>query len=192
MEKKARKKWRYLIPIFLILLGLVGYNIFLYHYDTQFTGGYDAAYLSNQKYAKVFNVWDLTYSGVINAYGESPSIERIWTARKNAPFYRAVYPGFDMIYLWNEAYQTNRMAYLVVTSETLRFGKYDIGLGSAREDVWQAYGNDLRISEKNLAGDRDDFPDIDEGYSGDDWCGLLFAYDMDGIVTMMLYRAPFF
>jgi len=77
-------------------------------------------------------------------------------------------------------------------SETLRFGKRQIGIGSTRDDVQKAYRRDEKVDQEDLAYCAINFPGVEEGYYGESWCFILFCYDADGKVVSMAMQPSAF
>ncbi|MEZ4627880.1 MAG: hypothetical protein R2912_07285 [Eubacteriales bacterium] len=79
---------------------------------------------------------------------------------------------------------------MTVWGESIKFGRKQIGVGSSREEVHKAYENEPIISQSELAFSLEDFPNLDEGYFGEDWSRILFCYNDAGIVTSMAFEPP--
>ena len=184
-----------------IVLGLfVCIAIFFFamcNYDSQYTDyGRKAEYLSNRGYARVFKVNRLNYQNLFKKYGvpikeETQAIPRVTDRR--VVFMQ--YPSFELCCVeYQETDETVARALylLIVLDDTLQFGRSQIGIGSTREEVHRAYAKDPMISAKELAYSAEDYPNVDEGFYGEDWSRILFCYDDNGVVESMAYQPPAF
>jgi len=196
MERKKRKK-----KVFLIVL-LVVFGLFIacftagYIYDQQFMPYYRASYLSDRGYARALGVAALDYEAIQKKYGE-PESQSVWVDSTDADreLVAYQYPKFELVYTdaeYPSGDVIRRIVLIVITSEDIRFGRMDIGIGSTREDVQKAYAEDPKIDEDKLEYSATIYPDVDEGFSGEDWCRILFCYDENGKVESMAYEPSAF
>ncbi|MEA4949375.1 MAG: hypothetical protein VB034_09505 [Eubacteriales bacterium] len=191
-------KRRKLLPSFILILFLLvsGYQAKLI-YDQQFIGFNRAAkYLSTSMYAKVLRLDGFNEESILREYGK-PSCQVRYADQKNGGRILTLgqYLAFDVLYVYADWYACepyNNLILLVVKDDSFRFGRLDIGIGSTREDVRRAYGKDPAISAKELAYSAEDYPNVDEGFYGEDWCRILFCYDDNGVVESMAYQPPAF
>ena len=185
----------------LVLLGLivivVALLVMMCHYDRQFTDyGRKAEYLSNFGYARVFNVNRLKYESISKKYGipikeETQAIPGV--TDRCVVFMQ--YPSFELCcveYKETDGTVARALYLLIVLDDTLQFGRNQIGIGSTREEVHRAYAKEPAISAKELAYSAEDYPDVDEGFYGEDWSRILFCYDDNGVVESMAYEPPAF
>ena len=185
----------------LVLLGLivivVALLVMMCRYDQQFTDyGRKAEYLSNRGYARVFKVNRLKYDSISNEYGlpikeETQAIPEVTDRR----LVFMQYPSFELCcveYKETDGTVARTLYLLIVLDDTLQFGRNLIGIGSTREEVHRAYAKEPAISAKELAYSAEDYPDVDEGFYGEDWSRILFCYDENGIVESMAYEPPAF
>jgi hypothetical protein len=167
------------------------------HYDKQFTDyGRNAEYLSNFGYARAFNVNRLDYESLSQKYGTP--INKETQAIPDSTDKRIIfmhYPSFEMCcveYKETDGTVARALYLLIVLDDTLQFGRNQIGIGSTREEVHRAYAKEPAISAKELAYSAEDYPDVDEGFYGEDWSRILFCYDDNGVVESMAYQPPAF
>ena len=179
------------------LLALIALLIALCNYDSQYSDyGRKAEYLSNRGYARVFKVNRLNYQNLFKKYGmpikeETQAIPEVTDRR--VVFMQ--YPSFELYcveYQETDGTVARALYLLIVLDDTLQFGRNQIGIGSTREDVHRAYANDPAISVKELAYSAEDYPNVDEGFYGEDWSRILFCYDDNGVVESMAYQPPAF
>ena len=190
-----RKKLGFMIAIVIVLALAVSYLIAIYFYDREMTDyGRDSNYLSNRGYARALGLSDFKYDSML---------ERLGSPVKQTVLPEADQLGNTLIFLeypdFRAAYvdiprangSTRKALYLVtVWGESIRFGRKQIGVGSSREEVHKAYEKEPIISQSELASSSEDFPNLDEGYFGEDWSRILFSFDDAGIVTSMAYEPP--
>jgi len=185
----------------LVLLGLtvivVALLIMMCHYDHQFTDyGRKAEYLSNFGYARAFNVNRLKYESIYQKYG-TPVKEETLAIPDSTDGHLVLmqYPSFTMCYVeytYPNGTIERSLYLLIVQDDAIQFGRKKIHIGSTREEVRRAYAKEPAISAKELAYSAEDYPDVDEGFYGEDWSRILFCYDEDGIVESMAYQPPAF
>jgi hypothetical protein len=191
-------KKRKVIPSLVLALFLLvsGYKAKLI-YDQQFIGyNRTAKYLSTSMYAKALHLDGLNEKSILREYGAPSSFVR-HTDQKNGDriLIHGQYATFDVWYVYTDWYAGepyNNLVLLVINDDSIRFGRLDIGIGSTREDVHRAYANDPAISAKELAYSAEDYPNVDEGFYGEDWSRILFCYDNNGVVESMAYQPPAF
>lgn len=184
-----------------IVLGLfVCIAIFFFvmcNYDSHSTDyGRKAEYLSNRGYARVFKVNRLKYQSISKEYGipikeETQAIPGVTDRR--VVFMQ--YPSFELCcveYKETDGTVARALYLLIVLDDTLQFGRNQIGIGSTREEIHRAYAKDPAISAKELAYSAEDYPNVDEGFYGEDWSRILFCYDDNGVVESMAYEPPAF
>ena len=189
---------RKVIPSLILILFLLvsSYQAKLI-YDQQFIGYNRAAkYLSTSMYAKTLRLDGFNEESILREYG-SPSSQTRYTDQKNGDriLIHSQYATFDVWYVYTDWYADepyNTLILLVIKNDSLRFGRLDIGIGSTREDVHRAYANDPVISAKELVNSAEDYPNVDEGFYGEDWSRILFCYDDNGVVESMAYQPPAF
>jgi hypothetical protein len=193
--------------IFLIVLGVVFACVFAFFFVTRhyFIGlildhvnqpGRNAKYLSDDGYANTLGVADLDDEDILEKYGE-PENQECWVSESNPDvnILDCVYPSFNALYVVSKTTNGENKYYLTllrITDENLRFGKLHIGIGSTRLAVRLAYLFDKKISKKELAYSAKDYPGVDEGFYGEDWCRILFCYDENGRVESMAYEPSAF
>lgn len=196
-----KRKWKELPFAFKLVLAIVliaaALFIAMCNYDTQFTDyGRNAAYLSNFGYARAFKVNRLSYEAISKKY-EDPVKEETRVIPESADRHIVLmqYPSFEMICVEFEKTDgtTGRsLALLIVQSDTIYFGKQAIHVGSTREEVNRAYAQEPKISADELAYSAEDYPEVDEGFYGEDWSRILFCYDGEDTVESMAYEPPAF
>ncbi len=196
MERKKRKKKVFLI-VLLAVFGLFSACFTAgYIYDQQFMPYNRASYLSDRGYARALGVAALDYEAIQKKYGE-PENQSYWVPESNSDvsIRDCVYPRFKVRYVVSKSIDGENkyyLALLTITDEDIRFGRMDIGIGSTREDVQKAYAEDPKIDEADLEYSSRDYPGVDEGFSGEDWCRILFCYDENGKVESMAYEPSAF
>jgi len=183
---------RRIFKIALISLGIlvVIFCIMLYFNDHQgCCGEHAAAYLSTRGYTRELGLKKFDEESILHVYG-APNTHTRWveTEQNDRTLILDQYSTFDALYVytdWYEGEPYNELIQIVFKSDTLRFGRKKIGIGSSMEEVRKAYQRDEKIDEEDLAYSTDDFPDVDEGYYGDSWSRILFSYDENGKVDSM-------
>ncbi|MEZ4627881.1 MAG: hypothetical protein R2912_07290 [Eubacteriales bacterium] len=102
---------------------------------------------------------------------------------------------FDVLYVYADWYKHepyNELIQITFKSETLRFGKRQIGIGSTRDDVQKAYRRDEKVDQEDLAYCAINFP---RGRGWILWRELVLYpvfYDADGKVTSMAMQLSAF
>jgi len=192
-----RKKHGCLIVFLICLVLVVSWFISAYNYDRQMTDyGRRSNYLSNRGYARALGLSDFKYDTVLKKLGSPvnqtvlPEADQLGNTLVflEYPDFRAAYVEIPRV---NGS--TRKALYLVtVWGESTKFGKKQIGVGSSREEVHKAYEKEPVISQSELAFSSEDFPNIDEGYFGEDWSRILFSFDEAGFVTSIAYEPPSF
>ena len=150
-----------------------------------------SAYLSTSGYASELGLDQFSYDAFQAVYGKPTSIDR-WFDEKNSG--REVelhqYASFDVLYLVDtsaagDEYLT--FLQIVVKEDNLRFGKSKIGIGSRRLAVQIAYMFEEKLSKKEIEYESHDYPEVEEGYYGENWWRVLFSYDASGEVDSFAY-----
>ncbi len=166
-------------------------------WDSQYTDyGRNAKYFSDRAYAHALGIPSLRYNPLTDRYhyGKPEKTERwVEEAYPDITMVKHTYPNFDALFIASQdmdGTEDLHMILIVVTNENLRFGRMKIGLGSTMDEVHQAYAEDPQMDAEDLVYCADDFPHVDEGYYGDDWCRILFRYDAQGKVESMAYASP--
>lgn len=197
MKKTALRKNAFLIGLLLAITLFLSSYILLCRYDNRFTDyGRKSNYLNNFGYARVFKVNRLDTELIYKKHGD-PICEstQTMTSQKNVRIVYARYPAFEMAYTetMDESGSTeNHIFLMIVLDETIQFGWKKIGIGSTKEEVHQAYAKEPMIDTKELAYSAEVYPDVDEGFYGEDWSRILFCYDDAGRVISMAYEPPAF
>jgi len=194
MVHKARG---WLIAALIVAALSIAYFIFVFHYDSRLTDyGRKAEYLSTRGYARVLGLRGFDAKDIVKRFGvpvrQTRWIDPVYPERE---LVRDAYPAFDTISVTGEHSDGTiyKIVFLVVfKDESLRFGKMKIGIGSTKEEVHRAYAKDPIIEADELICSAHDYPDVDEGYFGEDWSKILFCYDEAGKVESMAYEAPAF
>lgn len=191
----SKAKFKFIILSLFVCVAIFFFVMCIY--DSHSTDyGRKAEYLSNRGYARVFKVKRLNYQYISKEYGIP--IKEETQAIPGSMDRRVVimqYPFFKMCcveYKETDGTVARALYLLIVLDDTLQFGRNQIGIGSTREDVRRAYGKDPAISAKELAYSAEDYPNVDEGFYGEDWCRILFCYDDNGVVESMAYQPPAF
>lgn len=191
----THKKRGYLIAFLVVLALVMSYLIFVYFYDREMTDyGRDSNYLSNRGYARALGLSDFKYDSIQKSLG-SPVKQTVLPDADDLEntLVFIEYPDFRAAYVEiPRPNGTTRKALYLVTiwGESIRFGRKQIGVGSSREEVHKAYGKEPIISQSELAFSSEDFPNLDEGYFGEDWSRILFSFDDAGFVTSIAYEPP--
>ena len=191
-----RKRGCLIAFLICFVLGL-SWLIAVFIYDSKTTDyGRRSNYLSNRGYARALGVSDFRYEPLLKKLG-SPVQQTVQPEADQLgnTLVFLEYPDFRAAYV--EIPRANGSArkalYLVtVWGESIKFGRKQIGIGSSREEVHKAYEKEPTISQSELAYSAGEFPNLDEGYYGEDWSRILFCYDDAGIVTSIAYEPPAF
>ena len=192
---KSKKRFKVVI-IGLVLVFIVLFVV-VFHYDTQFTDyGRKAEYLSNYGYARAFKVNRLDYESIFKKYGV-PIEEEIQAIPESSDRHIVLmqYPSFEMTCVEFEKADGSigrNVAFIVVQNDTIHFGTEKIHIGSTQEEVHRAYAKEPMVSTEELAYSAEDYPNVDEGFYGEDWSRILFCYDENGVVESMAYEPPAF
>ncbi len=192
-----RKKHGCLIAFLICLVLAISWLVSVYIYDSQMTDyGRHSNYLSNRGYARALGLSDFRYDSMLKKLGAPvkqtvlPEADQLGNTLVflEYPDFRAAYVEIP------EANGSTRKALYLVTvwGESIKFGRKKIGVGSSREEVHKAYEKEPVISQSELAFSSEDFPNLNEGYFGEDWSRILFSFDDAGIVTSMAYEPPSF
>lgn len=197
MVQKNRKVCRPLRWIALSVPALlVAVFVCLWQYDRQFLPVHKAAYLSDFGYARALGLRRLDSDAIRRTYGEPDETEfRADPLQDDRMLIVCAYPNFQAVYVENthpSGKVVRRLILLEITSDTLRFGRDQIGLGSTRKQIQAAYARDEAIEAGDLLDSARDYPVVSEGYYGQNWCRILFCYDEQGIVTSMAYEPSAF
>ena len=157
---------------------------------------YRARYLSTSGYFKELKLSSLEHEDIHKELGMPVSSKR----EKHADNPDVVvvcesYPGVAVQYSeiteWNGAL-TKYTRCITITGKDYQFGRLKIGIGSPRVLVRFAYLLDQKIDSNELTYSATTFPNVDEGFYGDDWSRILFSYDDAGFVTAIAYEPPSF
>lgn len=181
---------------FLVMLALVmSYLIYVYFYDREMTDyGRDSNYLSNCGYARALGLSDFKYDSILKSLGSPVKTIVLPDADDlGNTLVFLEYPDFRAAYVEMPRPNgtTQKALYLVtVWGESNKFGRKQIGVGSSREEVHKAYEKEPIISQSELAFSAEDFPNISEGYFGEDWSRILFSFDDAGFVTSIAFEPP--
>ena len=159
-------------------------------------GEHRAAYLFTRGYSRELGLTRFDEESILRAYGK-PLSRTKWVAseQNDQTLILDQYRSFDVLYVsvdWYEGKHYNDLIQIVVKSNTLRFGRKEIGIGSTKEEVQRAYKRDEKITDEELAYSAVDFPDVDEGYYGEKWSRILFCYGEDGKVISMAMQPSAF
>ena len=183
--------------VLLLIVTTVSCFIVMCNFDSQLADyGRTAKYLSNFGYARAFEVSSLDYESLIKKYGVPTKEESkdILESTGNRIIHLE-YPEFNMACVeFKEADGTMKKSLflIVVKDDSIRFGRKSIRIGSTREEVHRAYAQEPPISTDELKNSAEDYPNVDEGFYGEDWSRILFCYDENGIVESMAYEPPAF
>jgi len=157
---------------------------------------YQAVYLNTSGYAKELKLSALDYEDIQKEYGAPTGIEcEQSTVNPDVLLVCNEYSGVSVHY----SEQTNfngalvKYIYLIsITGNDVRFGPLNIGIGSSRMRVRIAYLLDQKIESDGLIYSAEHFPDVNEGFYGDNWSRILFSYDENGkVVSMALEPSEF-
>lgn len=195
--QKSNKLRRLLLKVALFILALpVVAFICLWQYDQQFLREHKAAYMPDYGYARALGLWRLDDDEIERKYGEPNETEyRTDPKQKSRTLIVCSYPDFQAVYVEDTLVSGKIVHHLIlleVTSESPRFGRNRIGLGSTREEVQDAYSRDEKIEPEKLLENARDYPNVSEGYYGQNWSRILFCYNEQGEVVSMAYEAPAF
>lgn len=169
----------------------------LYYDDHQgCCGEHTAAYLPTSRYSRELGLKRFDEESILQVYGAPATCIR-WVDHDNndRTLILDQYPMFDVLYVYADWYKHepyNELIQITFKSETLRFGKRQIGIGSMRDDVQKAYRRDEKVDQEDLAYCAINFPGVEDGYYGESWCFILFCYDADGKVTSMAMQPSAF
>lgn len=192
VQSKVKKRIRVILICILICL-VTACNVMFYLHDSKFTYSRRAEYLSDAGYARAFGVRRIEYDAFVAKYGEPSSIIKQPAGNRNANRFVAHYPDFSLSYVfweWEPSAAQRRIPRLVaieVKSASYRFGRQKIGVGSTRSEIHAAYASDPAVSDESIAYYSEYFPEIEEGYYGEDWNCVLFDYGSDEHVTAMIF-----
>lgn len=195
--KYIRLKVGYKIIILGLIASATALFITMWHYDTQFTDyGRNAEYLTNFGYARAFKVNRLDYESILKKYGV-PIKEETQAIPDSTDRHVVLmqYPSFDMScveYEKTDGTVGRNLFLLIIQNDTIRFGRDEIRIGSTQEEVHRAYSKELKISVEELVYSAENYPNVDEGFYGEDWSRILFCYDDNGFVESMAYEPPAF
>ena len=195
--KVSKKKHRLLLWAALSVLALfVAAFVCIWQYDQQFLPGHKAGYLSDFGYTRALGLWRLDSSAIRRKYGEPEETEfRADPLQNDRMLIVCAYPSFQAVYVENthpSGKVVRSLVLLEITSDSLRFGRDRIGLGSTREQVQAAFKRDEAIGADDLRDSARDYPGVNEGYFGEDWCRILFRYNKNEIVESMAYEPSAF
>jgi hypothetical protein len=191
--KKNNKLCRLLLKVALFILALfVVAFICLWQYDQQFLRGHKAAYMPDYGYARALGLWRLDDDEIERKYGEPNETEyRTDPKQKSRTLIVCSYPDFQAVNVEDTLVSGKIVHHLIlleVTSESPHFGRNRIGLGSTREEVQDAYSRDEKIEPNELLENARDYPNVSEGYYGQNWSRILFCYNEQGVVVSMAYE----
>ena len=195
--QKNNKLRRLLLKVAMFTLALVVVAfICLWQYDQQYLPSHQATYMPNYGYARALGLWRLDDDEIERKYGEpGETAYRTDPLQKDRILTVCTYPDFQAVYVEDTLVSGKIVHHLILlegTSESPRFGRNRIGLGSTREEVQDAYSRDEKIEPEKLLESARDYPDVSEGYYGQNWSRILFCYNEQGEVVSMAYEAPAF
>ena len=152
---------------------------------------HQAGYLSTSGYADALGVDRFSYDAFIKAYGEPDSTQR-WVDPEfsDRELLSLSYGDFDVLYLVNIILngETNlTFLHVAIKTERIHLGRFNIHIGSSRAFVRLSYLLDKKLSPEEIKYESHDFPDVEEGFYGDDWWRVLFSYDTAGKVDAITY-----
>ena len=192
-----RKRITFLMILFVLCI-LIAVYCGVQYFDEQQNccGDHDAQYLSTSGYTRELSLKRFDEESILHAYGDPTSRTRwVDTKHNDRTLILDRYPTFDARYVytdWYEGEPYNELIQVVIKSDSLRFCKKKIGIGSIIEEVKKAYIKDQKIDEDELAYCSIDYPNVDEGYYGDRWCFILFCFGEDDTVISMAMQPPGF
>ena len=191
-----KKKW-FLITLLMFFVLAVACFIALCNYDRQYTDyGRRSNYLSNRGYARALGANSFEYDVVLQKFGDPISATTIPQPDQHSITYVSLeYPEFRVDYVETQELNgsVKRTLYLMtVLSKYVQFGKNKIGIGSSQAEVHKAYACEPMIAQDELVYSAEVFPEVAEGFYGEDWSRILFCYNDDGIVTAIAYEPPAF
>ena len=171
-----------------------GFEGFLLDYMNR--GEHLAVYLNGNGYPKELGLASFEYEDIQKVFGSPDQRDCIRSLdNPNVDIVTDDYPGFVAHYSVSENVKkiTHYYTYqITIKSDHYHWGWLKIGIGSPRFLIRIAYLLDSRISEKELAYSAKDFPNVDEGFYGEDWSRILFCYDDNGVVESMAYQPSAF
>lgn len=179
-----------------ILLVMLIFVALYYNFDQDCCGEHDAKYLSTKGYTSVLGVNYFDEESIHEAYGD-PSVLTRWVDHEvnDRTLILEEYPTLDVLYVYTDWYKGepyNELIQIIIKSDSLRFGREKIGIGSSKADVHLAYLRDEKIDAEELAYSAEDYPGVDEGYYGESWSCILFCYDENGKVSSMAMQPSAF
>ncbi len=194
---RFQRNRRILLAIVFTLFMIIAIIIVIENYNQPFSGyNRKSRYLSSNGYAAVLGCKEFYEEEILTQCGEPESRIRWVDSEKNdRTLILDQYEKFDVLYLYTDWYKGepyNTLLYVVFKHESLRFGRMKIGIGSTKDEVHQAYAEEPMIDAEELAYSAEDYPDVDEGFYGEDWSRILFCYDDAGRVISMAYEPPAF
>lgn len=191
-------KRRIIIPALILAFFLlaVGYKA-KFIYEQQFISfNRKSVYLPIKGYSDELGLDAFNESSIIRKYGVSRvQIRSVDQNNENRVLILDQYPKFDVLYVYTDWYASkpyNTLICIIFKDNSLRFGKLQIGIGSTQEEVHRAYAKEPMVSTEELAYSAEDYPNVDEGFYGEDWSRILFCYDENGVVESMAYEPPAF
>ena len=194
---RFQKNGRILLAVAFILLIIIAISIAVVSYYQQFSGyNRKSRYLSTDGYAAVIGCKEFYEKEILTRCGDPESRARWVDSEKNdRTLILDQYEKFDVLYVYTDWYKGepyNTLLYVIFKHESLRFGRMKIGIGSTKEEVHLAYAKEPMVDAEEIAYSAEDYPDVDEGYYGEDWSRILFCYDDAGRVISMAYQPPAF
>jgi hypothetical protein len=196
MKNPKAKRLVITISVSAILLVMLILVALYYNFDQDCCGEHEAKYLSTSGYARALGLNSFDEESIRQTYGE-PENRTQWVSsgQSDVSLILDQFPGFDALYVhayWYEGEYKNDLIQIVFKSDTLRFGRKKIGIGSSKADVHLAYLLDEKIDQEELVYSAEDYPGVDEGYYGESWCRILFCYDDNGKVSSMAMQSSAF
>jgi hypothetical protein len=148
-------------------------------------------YLSDEGYAQALGIDRLECESINKVYGEPESIERWFDpAHADRELVKHSYRDFDVLYFVDSLSTGEEQLVfiqLVIKTNLIHFGFMQVGVGVRRGAVRFAYMLDPKLSKSEIEYESNDFPEVDEGFYGENWCRIMFDYDDSGIVKEMAY-----
>jgi len=173
----------------LIALALFSASNYIINYCNNY--GRASSYLSTSGYAAELGLDRFTNEAFLKAYGEPASVQR-WSDPKQSDRELVLhsYPSFDVLYLVDTlANGDTQLVFLqvVIRDDSIRFGRWKIGVGTQRSRVQIAYLLEPKLPPEEVEYESHDFPKVDGGFYGENWWRVLFSYDASGKVETMAY-----
>ena len=200
MELKLRFRSRVGKYIVILLLAVLMISLLYFCFegfllDYINNAKHQAVYLNESAFTKGIGVASLEYESIQDAFGSADN--RICIQSSTNPEAKLIQDDYlefvahySMIQMYSSpVYNT----YLItITGTGKKFGWLKIGIGCPRALVRFAFFLDQRISTAELSNSSIDYPDVDEGFYGDNWSRILFCYDENGFVKSIAYEPSAF